>query len=817
MRRTLSIFEPGVRLMRRLRIPVKMAVMGVLLLIPLTMLLGTMVKTAQADIDFASGEIEGARLVGRIATLVTHAQTHRGLTSRAQQTDVKAVEALPKVREAFAQAYRALDAEVLNTRRFELADLWAPLSATLQELSAGRHPSNRKEAFAQHSQAIEALRQMLLLAAERSGLLLDPQATTFFLMDICVERTPSIAEMLGITRGAGAAILFRGEISNTERVQLLGRMDALELKLTDLQGKINALQRSGMAPPPSWAKALQASSVFTAHVRTTLGADVLDADPSMYFERGTQALAALGAFNNDVVATLEAALGERRSALRNAMVWQVGAAVASIGLVIYLGIAFYLSFRGAFRALLFGVGAVSGGNLEHKVDVRGRDELAEMGQTLEAMNARLSAMVADIRSNAARVGQAGQQVAAGTESLSQRTEEQATSLRQTVATVGHLSAAVASNAAAAQELDGMAGQLRLQAEAGGQAMHATVASMSTLQSSSKRVGEIIGVIDGIAFQTNILALNAAVEAARAGEAGRGFAVVASEVRMLAQRSSAAAAEIRKLIGQSGEQVAASVSRIQGVSATLGAVVAGVQDVSQRLRGIAAASAEQSVGLREMSANVGNLDKITQQNASMVEESSLASQELVERAGMLHEAVASIRLRQGTADEAHALVERAMQLIAATGSGRALAHMRNPSQGFVDRDLYVFVVDRRGAYQLHAAKPAMEGKRVHDVPGINGDQFVHDAWACTENGPAWIEYDILNPGTGTVQPKASYMARIDEHLVLGCGVYRRSQQALGSGALVPAPAMAAAPERAGSALVLAPSAPVVRRIRPAAAA
>ena len=159
----------------------------------------------------------------------------------------------------------------------------------------------------------------------------------------------------------------------------------------------------------------------------------------------------------------------------------------------------------------------------------------------------------------------------------------------------------------------------------------------------------------------------------------------------------------------------------------------------------------------------------------------------------------------------------MQLVDAAGASQALAHMRNPGQGFVDRDLYVFVVDRRGAYQLHAAKPAMEGKRVHDVPGINGDQFVHDAWTCTENGPAWIEYDILNLGTGMVQPKASYMARIDEHLVLGCGVYRRSQQALGSGALVPAPAMAASPERAGSALAPAFAAPVARRSRPAAAA
>ena len=334
-----------------------------------------------------------------------------------------------------------------------------------------------------------------------------------------------------------------------------------------------------------------------------------------------------------------------------------------------------------------------------------------------------------------------------------------------------MNTAVASNAEAAQALDQVAGQLRVQAEAGGEAMRATVGSMATLESGSKRVAEIIGVIDGISFQTNILALNAAVEAARAGEAGRGFAVVASEVRMLAQRSSAAAAEIRQLIGQSSEQVSASVGRIGHVSAALDAVVAGVQDVSGRLRGIAAATAEQSVGLREMSSNVGSLDKITRQNASMVEESSQASQELVERAGMLSDAVASIRLRQGSADEAHALVERALELIRSVGLSAASQQMRDPTQGFVDRDMYVFITDREGIYRLHSAKPANEGKRIGDVPGIDGAKFNHDVWHNTEDGPGWVEYDILNLETGIVQPKASFMARLDENLVLGCGIYR----------------------------------------------
>jgi signal transduction histidine kinase len=167
---------------------------------------------------------------------------------------------------------------------------------------------------------------------------------------------------------------------------------------------------------------------------------------------------------------------------------------------------------------------------------------------------------------------------------------------------------------------------------------------------------------------------------------------------------------------------------------------------------------------------------------MVGESSAAADDLVTRAAALQDAVGSIRLRQGSADEAQALVDKALQLIQDKGYEMAASAFRQAQGGFRDRDLYIFVTDREGRYHVHGAKPAMEGKRVHEVPGIDGDRFARESWEAT-TGSHWVEYDIINPESGKVQPKASYVVSLNDRLLIGCGIYRQTQ--VGSYAAPPA--------------------------------
>ncbi|HEX3097594.1 MAG TPA: methyl-accepting chemotaxis protein [Usitatibacter sp.] len=296
-------------------------------------------------------------------------------------------------------------------------------------------------------------------------------------------------------------------------------------------------------------------------------------------------------------------------------------------------------------------------------DIRGRsgDEVGQLLDTLGRMNAGLSTVVSQVRGAAESVVHASGEVAAGTTDLSQRTEEQASSLQETAASMEELSTTVRQNAESAREADELALSASKRAEQGGREVARVVVTMSEISDGARRIADIISVIDGIAFQTNILALNAAVEAARAGEQGRGFAVVAAEVRSLAQRSAQAAKEIKELIGASVAQVDNGTRLVDQAGGTIAALVGDVKRVSGLMRSIAEASAEQSRGVQQVNKTVTEMDKVVQQNASAVQQASAAAEAMRREAESLLDAVGAFRIeRDGAPDAPETAAPRASE-------------------------------------------------------------------------------------------------------------------------------------------------------------
>jgi methyl-accepting chemotaxis protein len=290
--------------------------------------------------------------------------------------------------------------------------------------------------------------------------------------------------------------------------------------------------------------------------------------------------------------------------------------------------------------------AITQGDLGTRLDVRGEDEAAQLLRALLRMQDAVGAIVGSIRESTDAVGTASTQIAAGNQELSMRTEQTAGSLQQTSSSMEQLSDTVRQTADSAQLANELAGQASSAAQRGGDVMTQVVSNMEEISASSRKIAEIIGVIDGIAFQTNILALNAAVEAARAGEQGRGFAVVAGEVRNLAQRSAHAAKEIKTLIGASVDKVGAGTHLVHDAGRAMSDIVSGVQRVSDLISEITASTSEQSTELGRVSAAVGQLDQMTQQNAALVEESAAAADSLRRQAATLAAGVKSFQLGTG---------------------------------------------------------------------------------------------------------------------------------------------------------------------------
>ena len=373
---------------------------------------------------------------------------------------------------------------------------------------------------------------------------------------------------------------------------------------------------------------------------------LLEGDAERVFDQASATLTALVALNG---AGAQRSSQAADQAFFTARAELLGTAALALALVIAAAAWLTRSITAPLRQALAAADRVSAGDLNGRIDTTARNETGQLLQALDRMQGSLAQVVANVRHNAESVATASSQIAQGNLDLSQRTEQQASALQQSAATMEELGSTARNNASSAQLANQLAQGASAVAARGGAVVGQVVTTMQSISDSSRQIGDIIGVIDGIAFQTNILALNAAVEAARAGEQGRGFAVVASEVRSLAQRSAAAAKEIKSLIGRSVEQVEQGTALVDQAGKTMGEIVGSIQRVSDIVAEITSASAEQGSGIQQVSEAVSQMDRVTQQNAALVEQSAAAAESLKGQARQLVQTVAVFKLgREGAA-------------------------------------------------------------------------------------------------------------------------------------------------------------------------
>jgi methyl-accepting chemotaxis protein len=357
-------------------------------------------------------------------------------------------------------------------------------------------------------------------------------------------------------------------------------------------------------------------------------------------------LKALQALVDSQVAGMHSFAADAAAQARNATITMIVLAATATLLAGALGFAITRSITRPIAHAVELARTVAAGDLSARIEVTSRDETGQLLGALKAMIESLVSVVGQVRHSSDCIATGSSQIATGNADLSQRTEEQASNLQQTAASMEELTATVRNNSDTARQATQLAGSAAAAATQGGAVVEQVVATMGAIDASSRKIADIIGVIDGIAFQTNILALNAAVEAARAGEQGRGFAVVAGEVRSLAQRSAEAAKQIKGLITDSVDKVQAGTRQVAEAGSAMNEIVAQVRRVNDLIAEISAATHEQTQGIGQVGDAVSQLDQVTQQNAALVEESAAAAESLSQQAVRLVEAVGVFRLGDG---------------------------------------------------------------------------------------------------------------------------------------------------------------------------
>ena len=628
--------------LRDIRLGRKFAALGLIGALLFTVPFVFYARDAAERVRTSQQEQAGLAPAKALLRVVQLTQQHRGLFSGGLK------DARVKKQEEADQAYAAVgallqDAGPLGAQWAQLAGEWQALTKTI----AGGNLAMR-DGFARHTALIVQHLQLLARLTEHYGLAYDGDPVAHHLIAGTLVHLPSVTEELGKARARGSAYLTAKEHNPAEQSIVAAFTHTARLFVSNTRLALDKAIAADASLGPALAAPMQQAAEEATRAFVLIENEILRPDaPTFatadYFQATTRAIDAQFALLAASTVQLERVFETRVAQQERAL----AAALAGLALLFVvfgaLGVAIIRSITLPLLSAVQLARRVAQGDLTADVPVERADEIGQLQAALSEMTQNLRRLVGEVAHGARTVADTSSQIAQGNLDLSQRTEEQASTLEETASSMEELTSTVTQNAENARQASQLAAAASEVARRGGQVVGEVVSTMGEIAGSSRRIAEIIGVIDGIAFQTNILALNAAVEAARAGEQGRGFAVVATEVRNLAQRSAAAAREIKDLIGESVGKVDAGSRLVDGAGSTMQEIVASVRKVSDLIADIALASQEQSSGIEQVNTAITQMDQVVQQNASLVEEASAATEAMKEQSAALLHMVARFRL------------------------------------------------------------------------------------------------------------------------------------------------------------------------------
>ncbi|MNM14495.1 Methyl-accepting chemotaxis protein II [compost metagenome] len=640
------LLTPAIRLMQRLRLLPKFMLVCLVFLLPLALATTLLISELGKSLAQAQDAQQGIAYVRQLQQGTRLLQQRRGLEhlrlSGKAGMDNAALN--PRITAALAALAR-LPAGAGLAQAAELNKQWQALLGRQGGIAA-------RDSYAAHTALLRQAARLGQLVADRSHLSLDPDAGANHLSAVLTATLPDLAEGLADIAGRGAAYIDTGlfeanedQLVNANALIARHELERLPARFDEILAAKPALQAS-LQPA---LKAVPAALAFLERTKNEVTNSYDQTSGAQFHAAGLQAIDALQALSGASASALDGLLLERiaRDQARRALI--LAAMLLVLLAAAYLCAGFYAAFARDVTQLRVAVGAAAAGDLSQRISSQAHDEIGDLVRDFGAMTHGLARLVQEIRGGAAVIAAAGADIAQGNLALSGHTATQSEALGATVDSMRELTATVGRNEADVGQGRSLVASAAEVALRGGATVSAVVETMASIKASSHKIVDIIGVINGIAFQTNILALNAAVEAARAGEQGRGFAVVAAEVRSLAQRSSEAAQQIKRLIGDSVATVDAGGELVNAAGSTMRQVVDAVQQVAVVIGRISSAGAEQNGEIAQINVALARIDDMTRQNAGLVDEARAGSQRLHQEGEALTQAVSRFRL--GENDEA----------------------------------------------------------------------------------------------------------------------------------------------------------------------